>query len=134
VTRTGCAVRESKDCVGSVRASNCGAGIGKPTRFPNAAAAYRAAGLVPTLYESAGRARGRQRISREGSVDLRAAIIELGRGLSQHEDDSKAYRRRLLDAKTKPSVAAVAVEHRAAMAKTNKAHQNNVTGRHRIPA
>lgn len=141
--------------VGVVRASNYGAGIGEPTRFPNAAAAYRAAGLVPTLYESAGRTRGRQRISREGSVDLRQAIIEVGRGLSQHEADFKAYRQRLLDAKKEPSVAAVAVGHRAhrlafamlrdqspydaakwatsvaagrtAMAKTKKAHQNDVT-------
>ncbi len=141
--------------VGVVRASNYGAGIGEPTRFPNAAAAYRAAGLVPTLYESAGRTRGRQRISREGSVDLRQAIIEVGRGLSQHESDFKAYRQRLLDAKKEPSVAAVAVGHRAhrlafamlrdqspydaakwatsvaagrtAMAKTKKAHQNDVT-------
>ncbi|GAC1363246.1 MAG: hypothetical protein NVSMB32_04590 [Actinomycetota bacterium] len=138
-----------------VRASNYGAGIGEPSRFPNAAAAYRAAGLVPTLYESAGRTRGRQHISREGSVDLRRAIIELGRGLSQHDPDFKAYRRRLLDAKKAPAVAAVAVGHRAhrlafamlrdqsaydpakwaksvaagmtAMVKTQRAHQNDVT-------
>src|SRR5487761_640256 len=138
-----------------VRASNYGAGIGDPTRFPNAAAAYRAAGLVPTLYESAGRTRGRQHISREGSVELRQAIIELGRGLSQHDPDFKAYRQRLLNDKKEPAVAAVAVGHRAhrlafamlrnqspydatlwaksvaagrtAMAKTKKAHQNDVS-------
>jgi transposase len=141
--------------VAVVRASNYGAGIGDPARFPNAAAAYRAAGLVPTLYESAGRSRSRQHISREGSVELRQAIIELGRGLSQHEADFRDYRRRLLDANKAASVAAVAVGHRAhrlafamlrdqklydparwtesvaagktAMAKTRRAHQNDVT-------
>jgi hypothetical protein len=141
--------------VAVVRASNYGAGIGDPARFPNAAAAYRGAGLVPTLYESAGRSRSRQHISREGSVELRQAIIELGRGLAQHDADFRDYRRRLLDANKAASVAAVAVGHRAhrlafamlrdqlsydperwaesvaagmtAMAKTRRAHQNDVT-------
>jgi transposase len=148
-------VLQSLPGIAVVRASNYGAGIGDPTRFPNAGAAYRAAGLVPALYESAGRTRGRQHISREGSVDLRQAIVELGRGLSQHDPDFKAYRRRLLNADKPPSVAAVAVGHRAhrlafamlrdqspydaakwaksvaagktAMAKTQRARQNDVT-------
>jgi len=141
--------------VAVVRASNYGAGIGDPCRFPNAAAAYRASGLVPALYESAKRSRPGQHISREGSVELRQAIIELGRGLAQHEPDFTAYRRRLLDAHKPASVAAVAVGHRAhrlafamlrdqntydpakwaesvaagmtVMAKTTRAHQNDVT-------
>jgi transposase len=141
--------------VAVVRASNYGAGVGDPGRFPNAAAAYRAAGLVPALYESAGRSRPGQHISREGSVELRQAIIELGRGLAQHEPDFVDYRHRLLDAGKPASVAAVAVGHRAhrlafamlrdqkpydparwatsvaagrtAMAKTQRAHQNDVT-------
>jgi transposase len=99
--------------VGVVRASNYGAGIGDRSRFANAAGTYRAAGLVPTSYESAGRARPGQHISREGSVELRQAIIELGRGLSQHEPDFIGYRRRLLEARKPASVAAVAVGHRA---------------------
>jgi transposase len=99
--------------IGVVRASNYGAGIGEPTRFANAAGAYRFAGLVPTSYESARRARPGQHISREGSVELRQAIIELGRGLSQHEPDFVAYRRSLLDAGKPASVAAVAAGHRA---------------------
>lgn len=82
--------------VGVVRASNYGAGIGDPARFANAAGAYRAAGLVPTSYESARRARPGQHISREGSVELRQAIIELGRGLSQHDPDFRSYRQALL--------------------------------------
>jgi len=152
---TPAAILTSLPGVAVVRASNYGAGIGDPARFPNAAAAYRAAGLVPALYESAGRSRSRQHISREGSVELRQAIIEIGRGLSQHEADFRDYRRRLLDANKPASVAAVAVGHRAhrlafamlrdqkgydparwaesvavgmtAMAKTRRAHQNDVT-------
>lgn len=96
-----------------VRASNYGAGIGDPGRFPDAAAAYRACGLVPALYESAGRRRGGQHISREGSAELRSAIIELGRGLSQHDAEFGAYRRRLIGRGKPPSVAAVAVGRRA---------------------
>ena len=76
--------------VAVVRSSNHRAGIGDRARFPNAAGAYRTAGLVPALYQSAGRSRTRQHISREGSVELRQAIIELGRGLAQHDPDFAA--------------------------------------------
>jgi transposase len=79
------AILTSLPGVGVVRASNYGVGIGDPARFPNAAAAYRAAGLVPALYASAGRSRSGQHISREGSVELRQAIIEIGRGLSGNQ-------------------------------------------------
>jgi transposase len=99
--------------VGIVRASAYGAAIGDPNRFPNAAAAYRASGLVPAEYSSAGRSRGGQHISREGSVELRTAIIELGRGLAGHDPDFAAYRRRLRSNGKRPMVAAVAVGHRA---------------------
>jgi transposase len=99
--------------VGVVRASAYGAAIGDPWRFPNAGAAYRASGLVPAEYSSAGRRRGGQHISREGSVELRSAIIELGRGLAGHDDDFAAYRRRLRSSGKRPAVAAVAVGHRA---------------------
>jgi len=37
-------------------------------------------GLVPACYEPAGRARRGQDLSREGTAELRTAIIELGRG------------------------------------------------------
>lgn len=99
--------------VSTVRASAYGAGIGDPWRFPNAAAAYRASGLVPAEYSSAGRRRGGQGISREGSAELRSAIIELGRGLAAFDEDFAAYRRRLHSAGKRPAVAAVAVGHRA---------------------
>jgi transposase len=99
--------------VGVVRASAYGAAIGDPWRFPNAGAAYRASGLVPAEYSSAGRRRSGQHISREGSVELRSAIIELGRGLAGHVEDFAAYRRRLRSNGKRPAVAAVAVGHRA---------------------
>jgi transposase len=101
--------------VGVIRASTYGAGIGDPWRFPNAGAAYRASGLVPTEYDSAGKQRRRgQHISREGSALLREAIIELGRGLTGHDDDFAAYRRRLIDTEHKsPGTAAVAAGRRA---------------------
>ncbi len=155
LTATPAAILTSLPGVAVVRASNYGAAIGDPARFPNAAAAYRSAGLVPALYASAGRSRGGQHISREGSVELRQAIIELGRGLAQHDHDFRHYRRRLLSAGKPASVAAVAVGRRAhrlafamlrdqrtydparwtesvaagmtAMAKTRGARQNDVT-------
>jgi transposase len=99
--------------IGVVRASGYGAAIGDPSRFPNAAAAYRASGLVPAEYSSAGRRRSGQHISREGSVELRSAILELGRGLAGHDDDFADYRRRLRSIGKRPAVAAVAVGHRA---------------------
>ena len=99
--------------IGVVRASNYGAALGDPHRFVNAAAAYRFSGLVPTDYESAGRRRPGQHISREGSVELREAIIELGRGLTGHEPDFAAYKKKKLAEGKKPSVAAVAVGRRA---------------------
>jgi transposase len=110
---TPAAVLTSLPGVGVVRASAYGAAIGDPWRFPHAGAAYRASGLVPAEYSSAGRRRGGQRISREGSVELREAIIELGRGLAGHDPDFAAYRRRLRGAGKRPAVAAVAVGHRA---------------------
>jgi transposase len=99
--------------VAVVRASNYGAGIGDPSRFANAAGAYRASGLVPALYQSSKTTRPGLHISREGSVGLRQAIIDLGRGLVRHEPEFAAYRQQLLDRDKKPAVASVAVGHRA---------------------
>ncbi|MHC4093819.1 MAG: IS110 family transposase [Planctomycetota bacterium] len=99
--------------VGVVRASNYGAALGDPHRFGNAAAAYRFSGLVPTDDESAGRRRPGRHITREGSVELREAIIELGRGLAGHEPDFATYKANKLAAGKKRGVAAVAVGRRA---------------------
>jgi transposase len=65
--------------VGVVRASMYGAALGDPSRFRTAAQVYRFSGLVPRLYESAGKTRAGGRISREGKVELREAIFELAR-------------------------------------------------------
>jgi len=65
---------------GLVRASRYGAALGDPARWPSARQVYRAAGLTPRVYESAGR-RVDGTISREGSVELRGALLELGKGL-----------------------------------------------------
>ena len=110
---TPAAVLTSLPGVGVVRASAYGAAIGDPWRFPHAGAAYRASGLVPAEHSSAGRRRPGQGISREGSVELRESIIELGRGLAGHDPDFAAYRRRLVSSGKRPAVAAVAVGHRA---------------------
>ena len=98
--------------VGVVRASNYGAALGDPGRFLNADQAYRASGLVPAAYESAGRARRGQGISREGNAELRTAIIELGRGLAQRDGDFARYKARV-SGRMKPLQAAIAVAHRA---------------------
>jgi transposase len=96
-----------------VRASNYGSEIGDPWRFRSAEAAYRFSGLVPASYDSARKVRPGQHISREGSVELREAIIELGKGLSQFDPDFADYKRRLVSDGKKRSIAAVAVGHRA---------------------
>jgi transposase len=109
---TPAAVPTSLPGVGVVRASNDGAALGDPTRFLNADQAYRASGLVPASYESAGRARRGQGISRKGNADLRTAIIELGRGLAQGDPDFARYPG-TVQARMKPMQAAIAVGHRA---------------------
>lgn len=109
---TPAAVLTSLPGIGIVRASNYGAALGDPARFRNADQAYRASGLVPASYESAGRRRAGQGISREGSGELRNAIVELGRGLAQHDPDFARYRAQL-GSRMKPLMAVIAVGHRA---------------------
>ena len=57
---------------------------------------YRASGLSPMQYESAHKRRD-GRISREGSVALRRALIDLGIGLWLNEPAAKNYAHRLKD-------------------------------------
>ena len=64
---------------GVIRASNYAAALGDPTRWPGPKQIYRASGLSPMQYESAGKRRDGS-ISREGSVALRRALIDLGIG------------------------------------------------------
>lgn len=110
--RTPARVLLSLPGVAAVRAGAYAAALGDPSRFPTAEHAYRASGLVPSQSDSAG-VRRRGRIGREGSAPLRAAMIDLGRGLAQHDEHFAAYRRQLLARGKRPKVAAVAVGHRA---------------------
>jgi transposase len=82
--------------VAVVRASNYGGALGDVTRFRNAGQVYRLSGLVPKIYESAGKKRAGAHISREGKVELREAIIDLGNALRQGHPDFARYAAELL--------------------------------------
>lgn len=99
--------------VAVIRASEYGAALGDPARFRTSAQVYRMAGLVPRLYESAGRRRGKTHISREGKAELRTAIIELGRALRQGDPDFAGYAREMESRGKEPGVVACALGHRA---------------------
>jgi transposase len=75
---------------GTIRAGNYGAAVGDPGRWPGARQLYRASGLSPAQYESAGKRRDGT-ISREGSVALRRALIDLGIGLWHADPAAKSY-------------------------------------------
>lgn len=75
---------------GVVRVSNYAAALGDPDRWPGPRQIYRASGLSPMQYESAHKRRDGS-ISREGSVALRRALIDLGLGLWLNESAAKNY-------------------------------------------
>lgn len=77
--------------VSVVRASNYGGAVGDITRFRNAGQVYRLSGLVPRRYESAGKIWTTTKISREGKVELREAILELGKALRQGHPNFTRY-------------------------------------------
>jgi transposase len=79
----------------------------------NADAAYAFAGLTPASYESAGRTRPGLGITKSGSVQLRQAILELGKGMGTHHPPFANYRARLINRRKPRPVAAVAVARRA---------------------
>lgn len=97
---------------GCVRAGNYGAAVGDPARWPGPQQIYRAAGLSPAQYESAGRRRDGA-ISREGSVELRRALIDLGVGLWLTDPASKTYAAGLRARGKRGGVIACALAHRA---------------------
>jgi transposase len=97
---------------GSVRASAYAAALGPISRWPAAAKIYRAAGLTPTQYESAGRRRDGG-ISREGSVPLRRALLDLGIGLWHRDHAAQAYAGRLRERGKPGGIIACALAHRA---------------------
>ena len=73
---------------------------------------YRSAGLNPIQYESAGKRRDSV-ISREGSVELRRALIDLGIGLWLSDPAAKVYGTQLRDRGKKGVVIGCAMAHRA---------------------
>jgi transposase len=95
-----------------VRVGNYGAAVGNPDRWLGAAQLYRAAGLSPIQYESAGRRRD-STISREGSVWLRRALIDLGMGLWHSDPAAKSYGQRLRARGKHGGVISCAMAHRA---------------------
>jgi transposase len=97
---------------GVVRAGSYGAAVGDPARWPGPRQLYRASGLSPTQYESAGRRRDGS-ISREGNVALRRALIELGIGLWLTDPASKTYAAGLRARGTRGGIIACALAHRA---------------------
>lgn len=97
---------------GPARVAAYGAAVGDPERWLSAHKLYRASGLTPRLYQSSGVLR-HGHITREGSVTLRCALMELGIGLWHTEPAAKAYGARLR-ARGKPGgVIATAMANRA---------------------
>ena len=97
---------------GMIRAGNYGAAVGDPRRWPGASQIYRACGLSPAQYESAGKRRDGS-ISREGSVQLRRALIDLGIGLWRSDPAARRYGQRLRARGKKSGVIGCAMAHRA---------------------
>lgn len=97
---------------GAVRVGNYGGALGDLTRFTNTRQVYRTAGLNPIQYESAGRRRDSV-ISREGSVQLRRALIDLGLGLWLSDPAAKQYAAGLRARGKKGGVIACAMAHGA---------------------
>ena len=96
----------------TVRASAYGAALGDPARWPGPAQVYRASGLSPMQYESAGKRRDGA-ISREGSTTLRQALIDLGIGLWLNDPSAKTYAAGLRARGKTGGVIACALAHRA---------------------
>jgi transposase len=97
---------------GVVRAASYGAAVGEPARWPGPRQLYRASGLSPMQYESAGRRRDGA-ISREGSVELRRALIDLGIGLWLTDGPSKTYAAALRARGKRGGIITCALAHRA---------------------
>ena len=97
---------------GVVRVTNYAAAPGDPKRWPGPRQIYRASGLSPMQYESAHKRRDGG-ISREGSVALRRALIDLGMGLWLNDPAAKTYAHGLKDRGKHGGVVACALAHRA---------------------
>ena len=97
---------------GTVRAANYGAAVGDLDRWPGPRQLYRASGLSPAQYESAGKRRDGS-ISREGSVALRRALIDLGIGLWRADPAARRYGQQLRARGKKGGVIGCAMANRA---------------------
>ena len=97
---------------GVIRVAGYGAGVGDPARWPGHRQLYRASGLSPAQYESAGKRRDGS-ISREGSVELRRALIGLGVGLWHSDRTARAYAASLRARGKEGAVIACALANRA---------------------
>lgn len=97
---------------GPIRVGHYGAAVGDPERWPSHRQLYRASGLTPRIYESAGHRRD-GRISREGSVPLRVALIDLGTGLWHQDPASRIYGQSLRDRGKPGGIILCAMAHRA---------------------
>ena len=97
---------------GTIRAGNYGAAVGDPRRWPGARQLYRASGLSPAQYESAGKRRDGS-INREGSVALRRALIDLGIGLWRADPAARRYGQQLRARGKNGGVIGCAMAHRA---------------------
>jgi transposase len=97
---------------GAVRAGNYGGTLGDPARFTTASQVYRTAGLNPIQYESAGKRRDSV-ISREGSIELRRALIDLGLGLWLNDPAARQHATALRARGKTGLVIACAMAHRA---------------------
>jgi transposase len=97
---------------GVVRVSNYAGALGDPDRWPGPRQIYRAAGLSPMQYESAGKRRDGT-ISREGGVALRRAAMDLGIGLWLSDPAAKAYAAELKSRGKPGGIIGCALAHRA---------------------
>ena len=95
-----------------VRAGDYGGAVGDPSRWPTARQVYRASGLTPSQHESAGR-RIDGEISREGSARLRQSLLQMGRGLRQHDPAAGRYAAQLAARGKHSAVIGCAMANRA---------------------
>ena len=95
-----------------IRAGRYGAAVGDPGRWATCRQIYRASGLTPKTYESAGSRRDGQ-ICREGSVELRGALLQMGMGLWLCDPASRPYAARLKERGKPAGIIACAMANRA---------------------
>lgn len=94
------------------RVTRYAAAVGDLARWPGHRQLYRASGLTPSTYASAGK-RHDGSISREGSVELRGALLDLGMGLWLNDPATRSYVTSLRERGKPSGIIACALAHRA---------------------